>query len=110
MIVKDLTELDTGAGQGSVLAFGENAAFLMHYLHCLWRLQLNVEPDCSDESAEAGLRRSGSDHSLELAGSRTLWQADPPPADSHKYYHFTRFAMSLNELQPEMELCRTDSR
>ena len=69
-----------------------------------------MEHDC-DENAEGGLSRSGSEHSLEAAaGGRTLWQAEPPPPDAHKYYHFTRFAMSLNELLPDMELCKTDSR
>ncbi|XP_043194693.1 oxysterol-binding protein-related protein 2-like [Amphibalanus amphitrite] len=73
--------------------------------------ELNVEHDSPDDlSAEGALSRSSSGHSLGSAGSRTLWQAEPPPVDAHKYYHFTRFAMSLNELLPDMELCRTDSR
>ncbi|KAF0301574.1 Oxysterol-binding protein-related protein 1 [Amphibalanus amphitrite] len=75
------------------------------------RSALNVEHDSPDDpSAEGALSRSSSGHSLGSAGSRTLWQAEPPPVDAHKYYHFTRFAMSLNELLPDMELCRTDSR
>ncbi|XP_071569289.1 oxysterol-binding protein-related protein 2 isoform X1 [Temnothorax longispinosus] len=48
----------------------------------------------------------------EIPGSVTLWQATPRPSNSSDYYQFTTFAMSLNELEPDMgeTLCPTDSR
>ncbi|XP_014475832.1 PREDICTED: oxysterol-binding protein-related protein 2 isoform X2 [Dinoponera quadriceps] len=48
----------------------------------------------------------------EIPGSTTLWEATPRPSNSSDYFQFTTFAMSLNELDPNMEqtLCPTDSR
>ncbi|KAK9307627.1 hypothetical protein QLX08_002214 [Tetragonisca angustula] len=48
----------------------------------------------------------------DIPGSIILWEASPRPTNSAEYYQFTTFAMSLNELTPEMEkvLCPTDSR
>ncbi|KAG9044126.1 hypothetical protein FS837_008740 [Tulasnella sp. UAMH 9824] len=43
---------------------------------------------------------------------RVLWRAHSFPPHAHEYYGFTSFAMSLNEITPDMEgrLCPTDSR
>ncbi|XP_076282460.1 oxysterol-binding protein-related protein 2 isoform X1 [Lasioglossum baleicum] len=48
----------------------------------------------------------------DIPGSTTLWEAAPRLPNSSEYYQFTTFAMSLNELLPEMEkvICPTDSR
>ncbi|XP_076228953.1 oxysterol-binding protein-related protein 2 isoform X2 [Nomia melanderi] len=48
----------------------------------------------------------------DIPGSTTLWEATPRQPNSSEYFQFTTFAMSLNELVPEMEkvLCPTDSR
>lgn len=37
---------------------------------------------------------------LQLYDERLLWQANPRPTNSQKYYNFTNFALSLNELRP----------
>ena len=46
--------------------------------------------------------------SLEIGDSKLLWKKTPPPAESEKYYNFSRFACELNEL--EEGVCPTDSR
>ncbi|XP_020287365.1 oxysterol-binding protein-related protein 2 [Pseudomyrmex gracilis] len=48
----------------------------------------------------------------EIPGSLTLWEVTPRPSNSSNYFQFTTFAMSLNEIEPEMKkmLCPTDSR
>nr|XP_033340691.1 oxysterol-binding protein-related protein 2 isoform X1 [Megalopta genalis] len=48
----------------------------------------------------------------DIPGSTTLWEAAPRLPNSSEYYQFTSFAMSLNELLPELEkvICPTDSR
>ena len=48
----------------------------------------------------------------DIPGSIILWEASPRPTNSADYYQFTTFAMSLNELTPEIEkvICPTDSR
>ncbi|CAG5134914.1 unnamed protein product, partial [Candidula unifasciata] len=48
----------------------------------------------------------------EIPGQKTLWKVNPRPPHSDQYYHFSLFAMSLNELTPEMasKLPPTDSR
>ncbi|XP_032690019.1 oxysterol-binding protein-related protein 2 [Odontomachus brunneus] len=48
----------------------------------------------------------------EIPGSTTLWEVTPRPSNSSDYFQFTTFAMSLNELDPDMgkTLCPTDSR
>ena len=47
-----------------------------------------------------------------LPSAFCLWKADPRPDQSELYYNFTRFAMMLNELDPDQtnRLPRTDSR
>ncbi|KIO33601.1 hypothetical protein M407DRAFT_231739 [Tulasnella calospora MUT 4182] len=51
---------------------------------------------------------------LDSKGShlRVLWRAHSFPPHAHEYYGFTSFAMSLNEITPDIEgrLCPTDSR
>ncbi|XP_014220050.1 oxysterol-binding protein-related protein 2 isoform X2 [Copidosoma floridanum] len=48
----------------------------------------------------------------EIPGSTLLWEVTPRPPNSADYYQFTTFAMSLNELEPELKehICPTDSR
>ncbi|BFZ20950.1 hypothetical protein BsWGS_23989 [Bradybaena similaris] len=48
----------------------------------------------------------------EIPGQKTLWKVNPRPPHSDEYYHFSLFAMSLNELTSEMvsTLPPTDSR
>ncbi|XP_076349714.1 oxysterol-binding protein-related protein 1-like isoform X6 [Tachypleus tridentatus] len=50
--------------------------------------------------------------SLDILNSVILWQADPRPENSAKYYYFTLFAMALNELDDDLrhQLPPTDSR
>ncbi|XP_043237792.1 oxysterol-binding protein-related protein 1-like [Amphibalanus amphitrite] len=69
-----------------------------------------AESPSQPEDGAGGVPRCASDYSIDVPNSLTLWEADPRPAHSHKYYHFTAFAMSLNELEPGMELCPTDCR
>ena len=40
-----------------------------------------------------------------LPSAFCLWKADPRPDQSRQYYNFTRFAMMLNEMNPE-QTCR----
>ncbi|XP_055955417.1 oxysterol-binding protein-related protein 1 isoform X2 [Patella vulgata] len=49
---------------------------------------------------------------LNIPNQVTLWQATPRPEDSSKYYSFTMFAMTLNELTEDLKaiLPPTDSR
>ncbi|XP_058804614.1 oxysterol-binding protein-related protein 2 isoform X2 [Phymastichus coffea] len=48
----------------------------------------------------------------DIPNSTVLWEVTPRPANAAQYYQFTTFAMSLNEMQPEIvdKLCPTDSR
>lgn len=48
-----------------------------------------------------------------IPNSVVLWNVDPRPEDSHKYYNFSQFAMGLNEYLPQeahKRLCPTDCR
>ncbi|XP_078254114.1 oxysterol-binding protein-related protein 1 isoform X1 [Rhinoraja longicauda] len=47
-----------------------------------------------------------------IPGSRLLWRIAPRPSNSEQMYNFTNFAMSLNELDKEMEnvIAPTDCR
>ncbi|XP_038664487.1 oxysterol-binding protein-related protein 1 isoform X3 [Scyliorhinus canicula] len=47
-----------------------------------------------------------------IPGSRLLWKIAPRPSNSQQMYNFTNFAMSLNELDKEMEnvIAPTDCR
>uniref|UniRef100_A0A6Q2YRI9 Oxysterol-binding protein n=1 Tax=Esox lucius TaxID=8010 RepID=A0A6Q2YRI9_ESOLU len=47
-----------------------------------------------------------------IPGSALLWRIAPRPPDSEQMYNFTRFTMTLNELEPGMErlLAPTDCR
>ncbi|KAK9890339.1 hypothetical protein WA026_010433 [Henosepilachna vigintioctopunctata] len=63
-------------------------------------------PEASD------VPRSDSTYSMDIPNSITIWQVKPRPLHSGDYYQFTEFAMSLNEMEQDMEkyLCPTDSR
>jgi hypothetical protein len=47
---------------------------------------------------------------LDIPNSTLLWEVEPRPEYTVEYYHFTLFAMSLNQIFPSMALCPTDSR
>ncbi|XP_042229027.1 oxysterol-binding protein-related protein 1-like [Homarus americanus] len=55
-----------------------------------------------EEPEEGGYPRTDSSYSIDIPNSSTLWEADPRPLTSPQYYHFTLFAMSLNELSEEL--------
>lgn len=56
--------------------------------------------------------KSDSTYSIDIPESIKLWEVTPRPDDSAEYYHFTLFAMGLNEFEEGMatSLCPTDSR
>nr|CAH0108092.1 unnamed protein product [Daphnia galeata] len=69
--------------------------------------------NCPPEPPDGEIPKSSSTISLEIPNSTSLWTADPRPSYSPEYYHFTLFAMALNELpSPEtgIQICPTDSR
>lgn len=72
------------------------------------------EPESVNEAGMSDLPKSQSVYSIEIPNSETLWQVDPRPDNTASYYSFTKFAMSLNEIEPQMKLpnglCKTDSR
>ncbi|RZF34644.1 hypothetical protein LSTR_LSTR012726 [Laodelphax striatellus] len=72
------------------------------------------EPDeTGEDGAEGGdIPKSDSVYSIDIPHSVTLWEAEPRPPNTSDFYHFTLFAMSLNELEDGMEkrLCPTDCR
>lgn len=55
-----------------------------------------------------------STYSIDIPHSEMIWEAEPRPPNSAEYYQFTSFAMSLNEMPPDIKppkkLCPTDSR
>ncbi|CAN7998776.1 unnamed protein product [Ixodes hexagonus] len=65
---------------------------------------------CELEDGE--IPKSDSTYSLDIPNSRLLWRATPRPDYSPEYYHFTLFAMALNEMEEGMpeRLPRTDCR
>ncbi|ESP02653.1 hypothetical protein LOTGIDRAFT_171854 [Lottia gigantea] len=67
--------------------------------------------DAEDASDELPCKSFNS-FDLNIPGQITLWQATPRPEDSAKYFSFTLFAMTLNEMMPEMNITLppTDSR
>lgn len=68
-------------------------------------------PD-SETSPEGDIPKSDSSNSLDFPNSRLLWVLLPRPEFSPQYYHFTAFAMSLNQRTLELEqvIPKTDSR
>ncbi|CAH1773644.1 unnamed protein product [Owenia fusiformis] len=70
------------------------------------RLSLN------DSDIDDDIPSIGSTFDLQIPGQSLLWQADPRPPSSEKYYSFTLFAMMLNELTSDIRqhLPHTDSR
>lgn len=80
---------------------------------------LSIQDDsheASDRSPEpdGDVPRSQSIFSIDIPNSTTLWEVEPRPQNSGNYFSFTNFAMSLNEVEPNMKppktLCPTDSR
>lgn len=71
------------------------------------------EPENSLESASE-LPKSQSLYSIDIPNSEILWKVDPRPENSGNFYSFTKFALSLNEIEPYMKkpnsICNTDSR
>ncbi|XP_076063131.1 oxysterol-binding protein-related protein 1-like isoform X2 [Oratosquilla oratoria] len=65
-----------------------------------------------EEPEEGGYPRTDSTYSIDIPNSNTLWEADPRPDNSAQFYHFTLFAMSLNEQNEDMKrsLSCTDCR
>lgn len=74
----------------------------------------NLELDSSSEAGSSilAVTKSQSLYSIDIQNSEILWTVDPRPENSEKFYSFTRFAMSLNEIEPYMKnsICKTDSR
>ncbi|CAH1989236.1 unnamed protein product [Acanthoscelides obtectus] len=68
--------------------------------------------DDPTEIPEVSVPRSDSAYSIDIPNSTLIWKVNPRPQHSSDYYQFTEFAMSLNELETDMEktLCPTDSR
>ncbi|CAG9855398.1 unnamed protein product [Phyllotreta striolata] len=68
--------------------------------------------DASLDVGENSVPKSESAYNIDIPKSITIWQVNPRPAQTSDYYQFTQFAMSLNEIEPEMEghMCPTDSR
>nr|XP_024214050.1 oxysterol-binding protein-related protein 1-like [Halyomorpha halys] len=76
-----------------------------------------VDAEEADEALSGGaeggdIPKCDSTYSIDIPNSMTLWEATPRPSNSSEFYHFSLFAMSLNELEPGMEkkLCPTDCR
>ncbi|CAH1400192.1 unnamed protein product [Nezara viridula] len=76
-----------------------------------------VDAEEADEALSGGaeggdIPKCDSTYSIDIPNSATLWEATPRPSNSSEFYHFSLFAMSLNELEPGMEkkLCPTDCR
>uniref|UniRef100_A0A6A7FV43 Oxysterol-binding protein n=3 Tax=Hirondellea gigas TaxID=1518452 RepID=A0A6A7FV43_9CRUS len=65
-----------------------------------------------DEDGRGQIPRTSSCYSVEIPNSNTLWEVMPRPEQSSQYYHFTSFALGLNEKNPEAleDLAPTDSR
>ena len=61
---------------------------------------MNVKLEKVDPSA-SNLPKHAPIELGEIPGSRILWQVDPRPEDSDKYYNFSLFTMGLNEALPE---------
>ncbi|MPC23262.1 Oxysterol-binding protein-related protein 1 [Portunus trituberculatus] len=64
------------------------------------------------EEGEGSYPRTDSTYSIDIPNSSTLWEVDPRPNNSSQYYHFTLFAMSLNETSEDLRrtLAPTDCR
>ncbi|XP_055631567.1 oxysterol-binding protein-related protein 2 isoform X2 [Toxorhynchites rutilus septentrionalis] len=72
------------------------------------------EPDDPPEPAEGDIPKSDSSYSIDIPNSVTLWEAEARPDNTAEYYQFTKFAMTLNQMEEHMKqphkLCPTDSR
>lgn len=76
-------------------------------------------PNLQETQTERRTRRSSGSknsdefsNSLDIPNSCVLWIVNPRPTNSEKYYNFTSFAMSLNEMEDNIKLYlpSTDSR
>ncbi|KAF4527966.1 hypothetical protein B566_EDAN014958 [Ephemera danica] len=70
------------------------------------------DPPPPPEVPEGEVPKSDSSYSIDIPNSRTLWEADPRPANCSDYFQFTIFAMALNQMEEGMpaRLCPTDCR
>ncbi|KAA0203877.1 hypothetical protein HAZT_HAZT002379, partial [Hyalella azteca] len=70
--------------------------------------------EAEDEEEDEGgpIPRTISTYSVDIPNSYTLWEVTPRPPHSSEYYHFTLFAMGLNERDPASidKIAPTDSR
>ncbi|KFM76563.1 Oxysterol-binding protein-related protein 1, partial [Stegodyphus mimosarum] len=68
-------------------------------------------PEALDDN-NGTIPKSDSSSSLDIPNSSILWQVQPRPEGSSKYYNFTSFAMALNEINNELKktLPKTDCR
>ncbi|KAK7079659.1 Oxysterol-binding protein-related protein 1 [Halocaridina rubra] len=73
---------------------------------------IDIEDGEPPDEPEEGYPRTDSTYSIDIPNSITLWEADPRPENSPQFYHFTLFAMSLNEYNDEIKanLSPTDCR
>lgn len=59
-------------------------------------------------------KENGKEHPINIPNSEYVWMASDAPSYRELYYHFSYFAMTLNEIEPGMQppatLCPTDSR
>lgn len=69
-------------------------------------------PDSEASPGGGDIPKSDSSYSLDIPNSRLIWVVNPLPEYSSQYYYFTEFAMSLNQMTPDLEkvVPRTDSR
>lgn len=74
----------------------------------------NLQPEDSPEPSDGDLPKCDSTYSIDIPHSETIWEVEPRPPNTAEYYQFTLFAMSLNEMPPDIKspksLCPTDSR
>uniref|UniRef100_A0A3P9AN32 Oxysterol-binding protein n=1 Tax=Esox lucius TaxID=8010 RepID=A0A3P9AN32_ESOLU len=72
--------------------------------------KIKTQQQCAGEETEGGPEVQ--ETVAVIPGSALLWRIAPRPPDSEQMYNFTRFTMTLNELEPGMErlLAPTDCR
>ncbi|KAB7494228.1 Oxysterol-binding protein-related protein 1 [Armadillidium nasatum] len=107
-----------GGGRG----FGGSSRKMLSKLNSITaslKMSMDVEQGAAevddgppDEYEEGSYPRTDSAYSIDIPNSVVLWEADPRPDNSSQYYHFTLFAMSLNELNEDLkrQLSPTDCR
>ncbi|RXG70225.1 Oxysterol-binding protein-related protein 1 [Armadillidium vulgare] len=107
-----------GGGRG----FGGSSRKMLSKLNSITaslKMSMDVEQGAAevddgppDEYEEGSYPRTDSTYSIDIPNSVVLWEADPRPDDSSQYYHFTLYAMSLNELNEDLkrQISPTDCR